>query len=68
MIPKKIEAGRVGRGTGLGFGACLAAASRPEHISPHLALQAQRLCDRFGFSPERAFVTAELAFEVRGRR
>ena len=69
MAFEKVEAGnRVGRGPGLGVGASWAAASNPEHIIQPLALQARKLCDRFGFSPERALITAELAFDVRGRR
>ena len=64
-----VEAGnRVGRGADLGIGACLPAASNPEHTPAHLALQARRLAIRFGFTPERARVVAGLAFEVRGRR
>lgn len=69
MALEKIEAGnRVGRGPGLGIGACLAAASTPEHTPLHLALQAQKLAFRFGLSAERARLVAGLAFEVRGRR
>jgi hypothetical protein len=69
MAPNRIEAGnRVGRGPGLGIGASWAAASNPEHTPPHLALQAQKLAFRFGFTPEHARVVADLAFEVRGRR